>query len=220
MIAAIARAESNCIAFLKRELAPSQARWHSVIRLTITSVAILVVMQVFRLSEGYWAIITMLLVCGPNVPSSPRNGLERIAGTTAGVLVAYALYATLFQQPWFLLPAIFAFIMLGALVIVRSDRPYVGWVFVLSVLVVVLDSHQSFDSIANIAFVREWVVVIGVALSWFAMRTIYPVHALATIRGRLETLIAVVADIRSENQRFRASQRQYLPTHFAQSSTA
>ncbi len=190
MIAALARAESNCIAFLKRELAPSQARWQSVIRLTITSSVILATMNIFRLGEGYWAVITMLLVCGPNVPSSFRKGLERIVGTTLGVSVAYATYATLFQQPWFLIPAIFACIMVGALVIVRCDAPYVGWVFVLSVLIVVSDSHRAFDTIANVAFAREWVVGIGIGLSWIAMRTIFPVHALAALQSRLRALTA------------------------------
>ncbi len=190
MIAALTRAESDFTSFLKRELAPSPERWHSVIRLTVTSTVILTIMNIFRLGEGYWAVITMLLVCGPSVPSSFRKGLERITATTVGVVVAYAIYASLFQQPWFLIPAIFACIMLGALVLVRSDRPYVGWVFVLSVLVVVSDSHHAFDKIANIAFAREWVVGIGVATSWFAMHALFPVHALAMLQERLIPLIA------------------------------
>lgn len=190
MIAALTRAEANCIAFLKRELAPSQARWQSVIRLTITSSVILAAMNIFRLGEGYWAVITMLLVCGPNVPSSFRKGLARIAGTTIGVSLAYVIYASLFQQPWFLIPAIFSCILVGALVIVRCDAPYVGWVFVLSVLIVVSDSHRAFDTIANVAFAREWVVGIGVGLSWLAMRAIFPVHALETLQSRLRALTA------------------------------
>ncbi len=185
MIDALSRAESTALAFLAREMAPSTARWHTAIRALVTSIAILVTMQVFRLSEGYWAIITMLLVGAPGVTSSFRGGVQRIVSTTLGVAVAYTLYATLFEQPWFLIPAIFTCITIAALVIVRSGIPAVGWVFALSVLVVIGDSHRSFDSIATIAFEREWVVAIGVGLTWIGARMLFPVHPLLAIRTRL-----------------------------------
>lgn len=190
MISALAGVESNCIAFLKRELAPTPERWHSVIRLLVVSAAILVTMQIFRLHEGYWAIITMLIVCGPAVPSSFRKGVERILGTTAGVAVAYVIYSTCFQQPWFLIPAIFACIFGAGLVIVRSDAPYVGWIFALSILVVLGDSRRPFDTIGDVAFEREWVVAIGVAYSMFGLAVIFPANALTKLRERLGALLA------------------------------
>ncbi len=174
--------EISFINFLKRELAPSTERWHSTIRILAASVFSLTLTQFLHLSQGYWAMITIMIICAPNVDSSLRKMMQRMFGTFAGVAVAYIIMTVFFQQNWFFIASLYALLIVAGLVIARSDQPYVGWVFALSILVISMQINSTFTEIAGISFERFWVVALGVFSSWIALLLIYPPRPIRVFR--------------------------------------
>lgn len=174
--------EAAFVNFLKREFSPSTERWHSTIRVLAASVISMTLTQSLRLSQGYWAMITIMIVCAPNVDSSVRKMVQRMLGTFAGVAVAYIITTVFFQQNWFFIASLFALLVVAGLVIARSEQPYVGWVFALSILVVAMQIDAPFDQIAGISFERFWVVAIGVFSSWIALLLVYPPRPIRDFR--------------------------------------
>lgn len=178
----LATYEEQLVTFLKRELAPSTERWHATIRVLTATVILMLITQVFHLEQGYWALVTITTICAPNVDSSLRKMLQRLLGTIAGIAVAYIITAVFYQQFWFYLAALFLAILLSGLIIARSEEPYVGWVFALSILVVALESQTPFSQIASVSFTRFWIVALGVLSSWIALALIYPVRPIRDFR--------------------------------------
>ena len=174
--------ETAFINFLKREFSPSTERWHSTIRVLAATVIAMTVTQFFHLSQGYWAVITIMVVCAPNVDSSVRKMIQRMIGTFAGVAVGYIIISVFFQQNWFFIASLFALLIVAGLVIARSQQPYVGWVFALSILVVSMQTDASFGEIAGISFERFWVVALGVFASWTALLLVYPPRPIKSFR--------------------------------------
>ena len=168
--------------FLKRELAPSPQRWQATIRVLTATIIAMVITQAFHLKEGYWAMITIMVVCAPNIESSARKMIERMIGTIAGVAVAYIITSVFFQQNWFFVASLFAILIIAGLVIARSRQPYVGWVFALSILVVVMEINAPFNAIAGNSFERFWVVALGVFASWIALLLVYPPRPIRDFR--------------------------------------
>ena len=99
--------ETAFINFLKREFSPSTERWHSTIRVLAATVIAMTVTQFFHLSQGYWAVITIMVVCAPNVDSSVLKMIQRMFGTFAGVAVGYIIISVFFQQNWFFIASLF-----------------------------------------------------------------------------------------------------------------
>ena len=174
--------ETAFINFLKREFSPSTERWHSTIRVLAATVIAMTVTQFFHLSQGYWAVITIMVVCAPNVDSSVLKMIKRMFGTFAGVAVGYIIICVFFQQNWFFVASLFALLLVAGLVIARSEQPYVGWVFALSILVVSMQTDASFSEIAGISFERFWVVALGVFASWAALLLVYPPRPIKSFR--------------------------------------
>jgi len=168
--------DEKLIAFLKRELAPSSERWHATLRVLAASALALSVSQIFRLNQGYWAVVTILVICTPGIDSSVRKMLHRLMGTLAGVVFAYILTTVFWQQYWFFIAGLFASLMFAGLLIARSKEAYIGWVFALTLIVCTETSAPDFASVAGVCFERLFIVVIGVICSWIAIVLIYPIH--------------------------------------------
>ncbi len=189
----LAAQESRLTAFLRKEFAPSTERWHATIRVLFATTLAMLVIQIFHLNQGYWCIVTIMIVCAPSVDSSVHKMIQRVFGTLAGVAFAYIITAVFYQQYWFYLASFFAAITLAGLVIARSERPYVGWVFALSILIVALESPTGFDQIAQVSFERFWIVALGVIASWIALTLIYPVRPIRDFRSKY--IVAVDAEL-------------------------
>lgn len=174
--------ETALVNFLKREFSPSTERWHSTIRVLAASVISMTITQFLHLEQGYWAMITIMIICAPNVDSSLRKMVQRMFGTFAGVAVAYIIMTVFFQQNWFFVASLFALLIVAGLVIARSEQPYVGWVFALSILVVSMQINASFSDIAGISFERFWVVALGVFASWIVLLLVYPPRPIRDFR--------------------------------------
>ncbi len=183
--------DARLIRFARAEFAPTTARWHATIRMLFASTVVMLITQVFQLNQGYWAIITIMVICLPSVDSSANKMMERIAATIAGASVAYIVMSVFYQQYWFYLAALYALLLLAGLVIARSTRPYIGWVFALSLLVVALESRTGFRYVAQISFERMWVVAIGVGVSWIALALIFPANPIMEFRRKYTAAIDI-----------------------------
>ena len=189
----VADYEAALFAFLRKEMATSPERWHATLRVVFATTLSMFITQTFHLSEGYWSIISIMIICSPSVDSSVLKMMQRLMGTIAGVAVAYIITAVFYQQFWFYVAAFYVAIVLAGLVIARSEQPYVGWVFALSILIVAWDSKTGFDRIGGICFQRFWIVAIGVITSWIALALIYPAKPIRDFRKKY--IIAVKVEI-------------------------
>ena len=78
-------------AFLRLELAPSPARWRATARIVIACAIATTAVMIFRIPEGFWLIITILIVSQPDAGASVIRAIERSAGTLIGGGFAIAL---------------------------------------------------------------------------------------------------------------------------------
>lgn len=60
-------------------------------RLTITVVAGLIISDVFNLLNGYWILLTIVVIMRPGYGLTKQRSFERVIGTVAGGLIAFGL---------------------------------------------------------------------------------------------------------------------------------
>ena len=112
-------------AFLRLELAPSPARWRATARVVIACAIATTAVMTFRIPEGSWLIITILIVSQPDAGASITRALQRSAGTLLGGGFAIGLAITFPQQPWILLPCFALGLGYGIYLSRTSAAPYI-----------------------------------------------------------------------------------------------
>ncbi|WP_052698039.1 YccS family putative transporter [Luteibacter yeojuensis] len=70
------------------------------VRLSIGMLAGYLLMQALHPQHGYWILMTTLFVCQPGYGATRRRFIQRIVGTTAGLLVGWALLRALPGGNW------------------------------------------------------------------------------------------------------------------------
>lgn len=112
--------------FLRTELAPSRARWRATGRIVVACVAATAAIMILHMPNGYWVVITILVMSQPNAGASLVRGFQRLIASVAGAAVAIAIIVVFAQQPWFELAALGGICGFGLFLSRTSTAPYVG----------------------------------------------------------------------------------------------
>lgn len=76
---------------IRVQLTPASARFRHGLRLALAMWAGYVVLQLIHPVQGYWILLTTMLVCQPDYGATRSRVGQRIGGTVAGLIVGWAL---------------------------------------------------------------------------------------------------------------------------------
>ena len=83
---------------IRLRLTPASARFRHALRLSLAMLVGYVVLEQVHPAEGYWVLLTIMLVCQPSLDATRRRVLQRVGGTAIGVLAGWA-FLNLFASP-------------------------------------------------------------------------------------------------------------------------
>jgi uncharacterized membrane protein YccC len=184
----------------------SNLTWDSVVlrhalRVGIAATAALALTQLFHLPHGYWVTLTVLVVLQPYTGATNVKGLQRVAGTVVGGVVA-AVIGTFVHGTAALLPVMF---VLVAVSVALLPLNYAVFSVFLTPAFVLLAEIGAGDW--HLAGVRVTNNVIGAALALLAIRLLwpspererFPAVMADALRREADYLAAVLARLLSED---------------------
>jgi YccS/YhfK family integral membrane protein len=83
---------------IRVQLTPASARFRHGLRLALAMWAGYIVLQLLHPAQGYWILLTTMLVCQPDYGTTRSRFHQRVGGTVAGLVVGWALLR-LFPSP-------------------------------------------------------------------------------------------------------------------------
>ena len=87
-------------AFVRRELGPEPGRVRAFGRALVAVLLAIVLVEVFRPTNGYWTATLVLFLSSPAVGNSQREVLRQALGCLAGGAAAVTLIITAYDLPW------------------------------------------------------------------------------------------------------------------------
>jgi uncharacterized membrane protein YccC len=129
------------------------------LRTTVAAVVSLLIGQLFRLPEAYWAAITTIVVMQSTLGAAWTTSRQRLAGTAIGAVIGAVLASFAGSNAAsFGAGVLVAGIFCALLRIERNAFRYAG----ITVAIVVLVAHT--ESVWNVAFHRFIEISIGIAV--------------------------------------------------------
>ncbi|RKH33733.1 FUSC family protein [Corallococcus sicarius] len=155
-------------AVLGDHLTPESVVFRHALRLGLTATVATAVAEGLGLNHGYWVTITVIVVLQPYAGVTVEKGLQRVAGTLVGSVLAMGLVHVLPAQ-WMMLAAIVLLICVSV-----SVRPLNFTVFqvLLAPALVLLAEIQTGDW--QLAGVRILNTLLGGALALLGIRFLWP----------------------------------------------
>jgi len=83
---------------VRLRLTPASARFRHALRLSLGMLIGYIVLLQIHPAQGYWVLLTIMLVCRPSHDATRARVLQRVGGTVAGLLVGWACLK-LFPDP-------------------------------------------------------------------------------------------------------------------------
>ena len=85
---------------IRIQLTPRSLRFRHALRLAIALTVGYGVLHLIHPRNGYWILMTTLLVCQPSYGAAQKRMLERVAGTVLGLVAGWAILRLLPLSPW------------------------------------------------------------------------------------------------------------------------
>lgn len=85
---------------IRAQLTPGAMRFRHALRLAVALTMGYAVLHLVHPRNGYWILMTTLLVCQPGYGAARKRMLERVAGTVLGLLLGWAILRLLPLGPW------------------------------------------------------------------------------------------------------------------------
>lgn len=165
------------IARIKAELNLKSLLFRHALRLSITLCAGYGIIHAFDQLQGYWILLTILLVCQANYSAMRNKSMARMVGTIAGILIGLPLL-TFFPD---LISQLLFMILFGVLFFAfRTTHYAIATIFI---TLLVLMSFNQFGSGYAVMIPRLTDTLIGCALSIFAVTFIFPDWQAHRLRG-------------------------------------
>lgn len=192
------------------ELTPASARFRHGLRLALAMLAGYVVLQLVHPEQGYWILLTVMLVCQPDYGATRQRLVQRIGGTALGLVIGWALLK-LFPAPEIQLLLTVA---AGVGFFAARFRRYLVAAASISVLVLL-----AFNQIGNgfdLILPRLLDTVLGGAIAFAAMRLVLPDWRSRELHQRLaDTLAAHGRYLRAIFAQYRSGKRDDLAYRIA-----
>ena len=149
-------------------LTPASARFRHALRLSIALLAGYGLFLAIHPAQGYWILLTTLLVCQPDYAATRKRLVQRIGGTLAGLVVGWALLR-LFPVPEMQFGLI---VVSGAVFFATRFRRY--FVAAAAISVLVLLSFEQVGSGYDLILPRLVDTLIGGGLAALVMLFVWP----------------------------------------------
>ena len=152
------------IKFLVNSYRAQQTR-HA-IKTGIAAVVTILIYQYLHLPQGYWAVITAVIIMQSNIESGSLEitlqlAIQRFVGTLSGALSGFIVLLLLQPNYWQLLIIIFLLIVIGSILV----RLYQGFnLFGPTALIIILLSYQQ-PLTQNIAMTRSIEILLGLIIA-------------------------------------------------------
>lgn len=176
----------NLWARIKADLRPGPERWRHAIRVAAAGMLIIGVQMTLRFELLYPAMTALLILSESRGHGTPTRFLLSFVGATIGCASAVALMALFIQQPFFLLP-----IMWGYIIVVmyfmgasryRGAFFAAGYPFIVAVYMSFFDKEHA----EHITITVYKSVITGLACSSLVMMFLWPERPEVALRERLE----------------------------------
>jgi len=121
----------------------------------------------FRLSQGYWATITCLLIMEENSSRTLKKSFFRFASHFIAALLSFLCMALLFNfsYEWRLIPLAVVFFMCGFLIGTRNQYAGMGNTIGIAISIMLLTDPAAHETM-RIIFERFYNVMIGIAVAF------------------------------------------------------
>jgi uncharacterized membrane protein YccC len=152
---------------LRGSFDPDSAVLRHAVRVAVVALLSVVVTRALDLQRGYWATLTAVLLLQPYLPATITRGVQRVAGTIAGGVLATAI-AALIHDPLGIAVAAIALAAISAAVLQLNYGLYALFLtptFVLLAEVHARDTHLVELRIAN-TLLGAGLAVAGALLLW------------------------------------------------------
>lgn len=170
------------LATWRHELAPTPRRVQDTLRTTIACAVGVLLAQVFHMEQGFWAIITVLVLAPPTAAASLRKAATRLAGTAIGCLLGVGSIALFAQQEPLQLASIFVILTAGLYLATGPVIPYSFFVASFTMSIVTFAAVQDPQNAGAIAWGRFTEISLGVLVSGLSHLFLWPLHADAELR--------------------------------------
>jgi multidrug resistance protein MdtO len=180
------RWERNLLTFLRRELAPTPARWRVTSRLTLACTLAVALVGALHVPEGEFILISLFVVSLGNSGASLERGAQRVLATLGGGALTIAALVLCADKPWLLFP-IHAVVVGVALFLSRtSTLPYAF--LLLAVTFVLVVPVYPVHPAANLAVAlwRVALTALGVVIGTGAQLLLWPDDPEALLLADLE----------------------------------
>jgi multidrug resistance protein MdtO len=197
------RWEWNLLAFLRRELAPSPARWRAALRTTLTAVIASGLIMVLHAPEGEFLLVTLFVLMPADAGASLDKARLRAAGTLGAGAIALVALVLVSDKPWLFLP-IQALVIAVAMFFARTTTAPYAFVLGAVTFVLILPLYPS-DPSADLERLlwRTALTTLGVLMATGAQLLLWPddpeVLLLDDLAGRVrdtESLLALLRAVR------------------------
>lgn len=166
--------------------------WRSIVlrhalRVGIATGAAVLVAEAFHLKRGYWVTFSAFIILQPYTTATLRKGLQRIAGTLLGGLLAAVAVALVHSEI-----GITVLIFVGALVCMALLPVNYGLyaVFMTPTFILLAELGARDWHLAGVRIVNT---VIGCAIGFVAARLLWPSSERAAVRDELVEVVARLA---------------------------
>lgn len=197
-------ADLGLIETWRRELAPTRLRMQNALRTTIACATAALLTQIFHMDQGFWAIITILVLAPPTVAASMRKAALRLGGTAIGCLLGVAAAALFGQQAPLYVAAMFVVLTITIYLASGTIAPYSFFVTAFTFAIVCYTAVQEPLSAGTTAWARFTEISLGVIVSGASHLLLWPIHADAELRRALADKIRrAIANLEPVRSRIR-----------------
>ncbi len=136
-------------------------------------------------NQGYWILLTVLIVMQPTTGGSLVRGLLRLVGTLAGAMTAILLFRLFAQHPPLLMAAMF---LVQAIAAYGNSGPrfqYAWFVWALTSAIVLGEALAGQSAVETVAFQRASMLGIGIVLIFVVDSLLWPARAEPQLRQSL-----------------------------------
>jgi uncharacterized membrane protein YccC len=150
-----------------------------------------VLAQVLHLSRSHWMTVTVVIVLQPDLGSTVRRALDRVAGTVLGAISA-ALVAPLVHRPF-----VFGALLFPLSALAVSLRPINYALYSALVTLIFLLISEAFSGDWHLAAVRIGSTLLGGALALLFAFLFWPTREAERVSAQIAALLSALRDYAS-----------------------
>jgi uncharacterized membrane protein YgaE (UPF0421/DUF939 family) len=176
--------------FLRKQYYSQKTR-HA-IKTSIAAVLSIIIYQYFNLPNGYWAVITAVVIMQSNIESGSyevtlKLAVQRLVGTATGAVLGFLVIFFFDLNSWELLLSVFILIMLSSF----ASNMYQGFSATgLTAVIVLLLAHKS-PITQNLAFIRVAEIWLGATIAIAVTLLVWPYRIVNYLHDNRDKRIAL-----------------------------